>query len=210
MSDPVTALSDTLLNLPLAGAVPGVSLGRVGSSAVESDEDLMAAAQRGDEDALSALITRYRKPLYGFLWRRVDGDVDDLFQETWLRVVRSRHRFSPQRRFSTWLFQIANNLCRDRARRRAAERRRREGFGQTAPTHTGPPSGARIDARRLLSQLSDAQREAVVSRYYEGHSEAETAALLGIPRGTVKSRLHAALARLRQELAAEPAAEDVP
>ncbi|NNL86124.1 MAG: sigma-70 family RNA polymerase sigma factor, partial [Myxococcales bacterium] len=162
----MTALFDPLPDLSLSGGTPGYALGRVASCAVESDEDLMAAAQRGDQDALSALITRYRKPLYGFLWRRVDGDVDDLFQETWLRVVRSRHRFSPQRRFSTWLFQIANNLCRDRARRRAAERRRREGFGQTAPTHTRPPSGARVDARKLLSHLSDAQREAVVSRYY--------------------------------------------
>lgn len=210
MIDPAGANSEPLLNLLLGGVAPQGSLRQVASPAVESDEDLMEAAQRGDEDALSALITRYRKPLYGFLWRRLDGDVDDLFQETWLRVVRSRHRFSPQRRFSTWLFQIANNLCRDRARRRAAEYRRRENFGQTAPKHAIPPSGAGLDARKLLSRLSDAHREALVSRYYQGHSEAETAKLLGIPRGTVKSRLHAALARLREELSAESSAEETP
>ncbi len=171
--------------------------------AAESDEALMRAAQRGDDRALSDLIARYRKPLYGFLWRRVDGDVDDLFQETWLRVVRSRHLFHPERRFSTWLFQIANNLCRDRARRQAAEGRRREHVAQTSAAHAAPESGARLDARALLARLGDAHREVVISRYYQGHTEAETAELLGIPRGTVKSRLHAAMGRLREALDSE-------
>ena len=81
----------------------------------------MVRVQAGDEGALAALMDRYKGPLYGFLNRRVgDAAADDLFQESWLRVVRARDRFDPRRRFSTWIFQIANNLCRDRGRRRAA------------------------------------------------------------------------------------------
>ena len=89
----------------------------------------MERVQGGDDRALSERLERYRAPLFGFLARRL-GDAasaEDLFQETWLRVVRARARFDPQRRFSTWLFQIANNLCRDRFRRSGTERRARPG-----------------------------------------------------------------------------------
>ena len=83
----------------------------------------MVRVQAGEEGALVALMDRYKGPLYGFLSRRVeDSIVDDLFQESWLRVVRARDRFDPRRRFSTWIFQIANNLCRDRGRRRLGRR----------------------------------------------------------------------------------------
>ena len=73
--------------------------------AVATDEDLMVRVQAGDDAALGVLIERWRGPLYGFLHRRVEASAtDDLFQDTWLRVVRSRQRFDPSRRFSTWLF----------------------------------------------------------------------------------------------------------
>ena len=167
-----------------------------------SDEALMAAAQAGDDGALARLIARYRRPLYGFLWRRTSHDVDDLFQETWLRVVRSIQRFDTDRRFSTWLFQIANNLCRDRGRRLAADLRKREAFSHTdrAAKATAAASTDALDAAGLLAALSDLQREVVVLRYYQQRSEAETAEILGIPKGTVKSRLHAAIASMRREV----------
>jgi len=170
------------------------------------DEELMAAAQAGDDGALTKLIARYRRPLYGFLWRRANHDVDDLFQETWLRVVRSIHRFDTDRRFSTWLFQIANNLCRDRGRRGAADRRKREAFSHTEKAgkdHAGASADA-LDATTLLTVLSDLQREVVVLRYYQQRSEAETAEILDIPKGTVKSRLHAAITAMRREVSSAP------
>ncbi len=85
----------------------------------------MERVQRGELRAFELLFDRFRGRLFGFLVRRCgDGSVaEDLLQETWLRVVRSRDRFDPRRRFSTWLFQIANNLCRDRVRRLEVERR---------------------------------------------------------------------------------------
>src|SRR5262245_13262975 len=94
----------------------------------------MVRVQAGDSEALAALIERYRGPLYAFLWRRAGDGADDLFQESWIRVSRARDRFDRSRRFSTWLFQIANNLCRDRWRRLDARRRAFDALREEAQT----------------------------------------------------------------------------
>jgi RNA polymerase sigma-70 factor, ECF subfamily len=176
---------------------------------VGSDEDLMVRVQAGDPQALAALIDRWRGPLYAFLWRRAGDGADDLFQESWIRVSRARDRFDRSRRFSTWLFQIANNLCRDRWRRLDARRRALDawkteldvsGAGRSAPT-------ALPDARlaRVLDRLPERQREVLVLRYWQDQSEADVAEILGVPRGTVKSRLHAAVRAARALLEEEEA-----
>ncbi|MGI9431832.1 MAG: RNA polymerase sigma factor [Myxococcota bacterium] len=178
---------------------------------MESDEDLMVRLQAGDEAALESLIGRWRAPLYGFLHRRIDSSaVDDLFQETWLRVVRARARFDPNRRFSTWMFQIANNLCRDRYRRTGTIDRGQaaltEELGATGRGHT-PSAASQVDARldveRGLAALPDRLREILVLRHQRGMGEAEIAEALDIPRGTVKSRVHAAMRALRAVLVPE-------
>lgn len=150
----------------------------------------------GHEPALHELLRRYERSLAGFLYRhRAGEDVDDLFQETWLRIVRNAHRFDPGKRFTTWMYRIALNLCRDRARRRGSE----HALPLVAePTTNGPERrvAAGLDARRLLAMLPEAQREVLILRHYHDMSEEETAAIVGIPVGTVKSRLHLALKRL--------------
>jgi RNA polymerase sigma-70 factor (ECF subfamily) len=165
----------------------------------------MQRVQRGEVPALDALFERYRPRLFAFLARRC-GDAaaaEDLLQETWLRLVRSRARYDPRRRFSTWLFQIANNLCRDRARRAAAEARRGEAVQVLSRLASAarPESGAdqALELRRRLERLPDRLREVLVLRYYHGLQEAEIAAIAGIARGTVKSRLHQALRALREQ-----------
>ena len=86
-----------------------------------TDEALVGQVARGDEQALAELLRRWERPLAHFLHRRTGGrDVEDLYQEVWLRVVRAAERFDGERRFSTWLFQIALNLSRDWQRRRPA------------------------------------------------------------------------------------------
>jgi len=171
---------------------------------MESDEDSMARLAAGDESALGPLLERWRAPLYGFLARRVgEADADDLFQETWLRVVRHRDRFDPGRRFSTWLFQIANNLCRDRGRRREVRdryrhARRAEALADPARTQA-PPLDRTLDVRRRVAALPDRLREVLVLRYYRDLPEKEIARVVGIPPGTVKSRLHAAVKALRAQ-----------
>lgn len=161
----------------------------------------MIAVQAGDETALAALMDRYKGPLYGFLNRRVgDTAADDLFQESWLRVVRARERFDPRRRFSTWLFQIANNLCRDRGRRRAVEVRHLEAITrERASAPVDPVVESRLDMRQRLESLPERLREVLILRYYQQLPERDIAEILKIPRGTVKSRMHAALAALRSQ-----------
>lgn len=161
----------------------------------------MHAVATGESTALRELCRRYKRPLYGFLHRAADGrEVDDLYQETWLRVVRSARAFDPARRFSTWLFQIALNLCRDLRRRRipvptcdddldAAQLR-------VGAARAGDARDATLDVGRLLAALPEAQREVVLLRVLLDVSEEQAAAILGCPRGTVKSRLHHALSRL--------------
>jgi RNA polymerase sigma-70 factor (ECF subfamily) len=168
----------------------------------------MARVQRGDEPALNELLERWRPRLFGFLVRRV-GDVaaEDLFQETWLRVVRSRDRYDPKRRFSTWLFQIANNLCRDRGRRRKVEEGYKETVREQVQHDAGrleaPPLDLRMDVHRRLAALPERLREVLILRYYHQLPEADIAEVVGIPRGTVKSRLHSAVRTLRGQMADE-------
>ena len=168
----------------------------------------MVQVQAGDEAALAELMGRYRGPLFGFLHRRSDGAAaDDLFQEAWIRVVRAKDRFDPRRRFSTWLFQIANNLCRDRARRRATQRRALDEVArqmEDAPASDPPDPWQADRALRLLDTLPGRLREVLVLRYYHDLGEREIAEILGIPRGTVKSRLHKAIAELRAQAEAQP------
>jgi RNA polymerase sigma-70 factor (ECF subfamily) len=175
---------------------------------VGSDEDLMVRVQAGDSHALAALIDRWRGPLYAFLWRRAGDGADDLFQESWIRVARARDRFDTSRRFSTWLFQIANNLCRDRWRRLDARRRALDSFREelraTGDEASAPQLPADSDLVRRLERLPERLREVLVLRYYQDLGEAEVAEVLGIPRGTVKSRLHAAVRAARELLAEEP------
>ncbi len=163
---------------------------------------LIAEVARGGEAALEELLQRYQRPLSAFLWRQTGGrDVEDLYQETWLRVVRHAARFDPERRFSTWLFQIGVNLCRDWHRRRPLE----PAEITVEPGHAGESvrTEAGIDAERLLASLSVEHREVVVLRYYHDLSENDVSRILEIPKGTVKSRMHNALKKLSALVAAE-------
>src|SRR3989304_10615990 len=119
-----------------------------------TDEELVGRLADGDEAALAELLRRYQRPLSHFLHRHLGGrDVEDLYQETWLRVFRHAARFDPAKRFSTWLFQIAINLCRDWHRRPrpdpvpqlpetgdAGELRRVEAGVDAAPPPAPPPA----------------------------------------------------------------------
>ena len=161
---------------------------------MQTDEALAARLADGNDAALRELLRRYERRLATFLHRQTGGrDVEDLYQETWLRVVRHADRFDAERRFSTWLFQIAVNLCRDWHRRPPPDPRP----PGDEPAGTGlERSEAALDAAQLLAQLPAEQREVVVLRYYQDLSEDDVARILEIPKGTVKSRMHQAIARM--------------
>jgi RNA polymerase sigma-70 factor (ECF subfamily) len=166
-----------------------------------SDEDLVGRVADGDERALGELLARWDRPLHAFIARFTGGrEVEDLRQEVWMRVLKAAARFDRSRRFSTWLFQIALNLCRDWGRRNppqidAAPAARALETGDPA-SDGGATAEAGLDARRLLDLLPEAQRSAIILRYYHDLSESEMAEVMGCPRGTVKSRLHQAVQRL--------------
>lgn len=168
------------------------------------DEDLVDRLAKGEESALAELLKRYERPLASFLYRHTGGrDVEDLYQETWIRVARSAGRFDTGRRFSTWLFQIALNLVRDWHRRPPPEAREGRESGGDSPELARVEAG--LDARRLLAELPEAQREVVILRFYHDLGEEQMAEILDCPKGTVKSRLHHALAKLGQMVQGEEA-----
>jgi RNA polymerase sigma-70 factor (ECF subfamily) len=164
----------------------------------------------GNEKAARTLLERYRRPLLGMLLRlsRDAAEAEDLFQETFLRVLRSSRHFDPSRRFRPWLFAIAINLARDRARRMARPTTPRISENGDLPEPAGrePLSGSEnerircTDLQTALGELPESSRAVVLLRYFEGMDEVEIAAAVGIPRGTVKSRLHRAVRTLRDRL----------
>jgi RNA polymerase sigma-70 factor (ECF subfamily) len=166
-----------------------------------SDEELAVRVAAGDEFALAELVRRYGDGIRRFVDRQTGGrDVDDLGQDTWLRVVRSADRFDRNRKFSTWLFQICINLCRDWHRRQNVRR--------VADIDPDTLEGASIrttpiDVASALASIPVEQREVIVLRYYYDMSEQDMADSTGVPRGTVKSRLHAGLKALSRLLGEE-------
>ncbi|MBE7467022.1 MAG: sigma-70 family RNA polymerase sigma factor [Planctomycetes bacterium] len=190
-------------------------LGRAAAPPAEaerSDEELFLLVRDGDRDALGGLIRRHEQTLFGLLVHLTRGDAsraDDLFQETFLRAVRSAHTFDPSRSFRTWLTAIAVNLVRDEARRKKVQnevalqaREDEGGVRQLEAEEAGPEARAEANdeaarVRASLYQLTQKEREVVLLHFFEGQTLAEAATTLAIPVGTVKSRLHGALTRLK-------------
>lgn len=161
----------------------------------------MGSIANGDAEAVRPLIERYKKPLAAVLQRALGGspDVDDVFQETWIRVVRSAHRYDPEQRFSAWLFAIAWNLVKDRWRRRE-QHADVDLAAMASPAHSPEEQALRADRaerlRAVVGQLPERLAQAILLRYFEELSEKDVAERLGIPVGTVKSRLHHGLKKL--------------
>lgn len=181
---------------------------RTGAEAA-ADEDLARRLFEGDDRAAKALLERYRRPLFGLLYRLTGNaaDAEELFQETFLRALRAGTRFDGSRRLKPWLYTIATNLARDRASRMRHKANPELRANEDLPGADGADHEVqwiqRADVARALAELPEAQRETVVLYYFEGLSEPELAEALGIPRGTVKSRLHHALRKMRDILRGE-------
>ena len=176
-----------------------------------SDEALVALVARGDEDALGELYDRVGRIAYGLAMRvlRDDRLAEDAVQEGFLAVWRSAAGFRAERaKASTWILTLVHRRAVDLVRRE--ERRRVEPLTEEAAANEGAAAEATDEAAWLrferervqaaLSQLPDVQREALELAYYGGYSQSELAERLGVPLGTIKSRMFAGLARLRELL----------
>lgn len=180
-----------------------------------SDEALVALVARGEEKALATLYDRVGRIAYGLALRvlRDERLAEDAVQEGFLAAWRTAAAFRPERaKASTWILTLVHRRAVDLVRRE--ERRRADPLPEDAGrTDPEPPADEaawlRFERERVqaaLRQLPDAQREAVELAYYGGFSQSELAERLGVPLGTIKSRMFAGLARLR-ELLDEPAQE---
>jgi RNA polymerase sigma-70 factor (ECF subfamily) len=156
----------------------------------------------GDPAALAAVVSRFQHRLYRYFIRLVrdPATADDLFQQTWLQVVRQIHRYDPARSFDTWLFAIAHNTAIDLLRRRTGECL--EDYPASAPDAldtllAGERAQHLADAMETLPAL---YREVLTLRFEEGMKLEEIAAVTHAPLSTVKSRVQRGLETLRRNL----------
>jgi RNA polymerase sigma-70 factor (ECF subfamily) len=165
---------------------------------------------------MAELVAAVEQPLMAFILRYV-GDrhtAEDVFQDTFVRVMEHIGSFRPQARLSTWIFAIARNLCMDHLRGRRRRREVAEDAAAVVPfpgTAPGEDAG-RTEARRLVHEairsLSPAKREALILRFFSGKSYEEIAAIVRAPVGTVKFRVHDALRDLARRMREVPEGEE--
>jgi RNA polymerase sigma-70 factor (ECF subfamily) len=162
--------------------------------------------KRRDRTALAALVKQHGQALTRIAYLQL-GDrhaAEDAVQETFLAAWDAARRMRGDAAPRTWLIGILLNRCRKHRRTLSRRRRREQAAACRVPTHQEDASVEQDEVldslRNALTQLDDAQRDIIVLRHLQGLSVAETARLLRIPDGTVKSRCHTALSKLRQML----------
>lgn len=179
-----------------------------------TDEELVARSIRGDSESFNELILRWERPIYSLAYRTIgrEEDARDVCQETFLRAFRALPGFKGEAKFSSWLYRIALNLCRDWIRR---ERRTPlvavpEGVDiqDLAAERHQTPSVEDLAARAELSRevaaamelLPTEQRTAIILKEYHGLTFQEIADLMNCPLSTAKTRLYQGLTFLRRKL----------
>jgi RNA polymerase sigma-70 factor (ECF subfamily) len=201
------------------------------SLASYSDEDLMQRLRQGQTEVFGTLVRRYERELYGYL-RRYLGDeslAEDVFQNTFLQVHLKCKQYEVGRPVRPWLYTIATNQAIDALRRnqrhmnlRLEEPHSPQSNGETTellhlvecrmdgPLETLTAGERREQIRASVEALPELLRQVLILAYYQGMKYREIAEILDIPVGTVKSRLHAALAKLQESWASLPSLNQVP
>jgi len=180
-----------------------------------TDEELVARSVAGDTDSFNQLIIRWERPIYALAYRQIgrEDEARDVCQEAFLRAFRALPGFKGQAKFSSWLYRITLNLCRDwmRRQRRAPFVQVPEGVdvSDLAAAAAGPSESiedviGRKDLGRHVAKamqtLPDEQRSTILLKEYHGLTFQEIAELQGCPLSTVKTRLYQGLTVLRREL----------
>ncbi|GAC1448520.1 MAG: RNA polymerase sigma factor RpoE [Isosphaeraceae bacterium] len=184
-------------------------------SACTDDQSLIDACRAGKTEAYGVLVRRYQDRLFATVLRLTDcaEDAQDLLQETFLRAYEKLGGFQGESAFFTWIYRIAVNLALSHRRRRRPAARLRDDTGggggqsdQIVDARECDPSLAleRLERERLiqdaLNSLASDHRAVVVLKEFDGLRYEEIALILGIPTGTVRSRLHRARLELRERL----------
>lgn len=199
----------------ITSMVGTTALSLEGLVAVDAD---VVRLRRGDLDALSGLITRYQNRLYRYLLRMVrqPAEAEDLFQQTWLRVVEKIRSFDASRNFDAWLFTLARNLALDHLRRirpqsldePLADSGDSASLVDRIPHQDHTPFDHALAAERrteiseAMAALPITYREVLTLRFEEGMKIEEIAQVTAVPLSTAKSRLRRSLEQLRYALEA--------
>ena len=179
-----------------------------------TDEELVARSRGGDLDSFNQLVLRWERPIYALAYRVIgrEEDARDVAQETFLRAFRALGGFKGQAKFSSWLYRITLNLCRDwmRRERRTPVSQAPEGIDIIELAGEGEPSESIEDVvsrkqlgravEKAMALLPDDQRTAIILKEYHGMTFQEIADLQGCPLSTVKTRLYQGLSVLRKQL----------
>jgi RNA polymerase sigma-70 factor (ECF subfamily) len=167
------------------------------------DAELVRALNRGEGDAFDALYFRYRDWVLRVAFRSTGSREDalDVLQETFLYVARKFPGFRLRARFTTFLYPVVTHLATRARRKRARERPADEAVAATAPAIASHEASvdARADLAVVLESLSPEHRDVLLLRHADGMALEAIAETLAIPLGTVKSRLHVAVARVRAD-----------
>lgn len=179
-----------------------------------TDEELVARAKGGDADSFNQLILRWERPIYALAYRVIgrEEEARDVCQDTFLRAFRALPGFKGEAQFSSWVYRIAMNLCRDwmRKQRRAPTMQMPEGVDPIEmASERGPVESIEtlVERRELggvvaeaMKLLPEDQRMAIILKEYHGMTFQEIADLQGCPLSTVKTRLYQGLSVLRRNL----------
>ncbi|MBI3829245.1 MAG: sigma-70 family RNA polymerase sigma factor [Planctomycetes bacterium] len=189
-----------------------------------SDEDLMRLCQDGDEAAFEVLFQRYEGPALSFIYRMI-GDrnrTEALGQEAFLRIFKDAKSYQYPRSFSTWFYTIVRNLCKNELRWRSrhptvsieesvgGSRGRNDSdsvhIGDNLRSETTDPLELMVSTEltgkldEALKELPELERDILILKCFQGLKYREIADVVGVPVGTVRSRIHAALERLRKSV----------
>lgn len=185
-----------------------------------SDAAVVALAQTGAEPAYREILTRYERPVFSLIFRMVRDreTAEDLAQETFIKVLNNLDRYSPEFKFSSWLFKIANNLTIDHLRRRRVDTISIEGAPDAVTVESARATSIAVvsqdqspleelESRELgtaieaaIANLRPEYRSCILLRHVEDRSYEEIAEIVKLPLGTVKTYIHRARHELRTAL----------
>jgi RNA polymerase sigma-70 factor (ECF subfamily) len=172
-----------------------------------SDAELMKQICNADKDAFNEIYTRYSRRLLYYFYRMLGNSretAQDFLQDLFYKLIDKPHLYNPEQRFSTWIFSIAHNMCKNEYRRRTVRHRTcstENILMYQACDDDFPDMGAMVNLiYDELDNLGESHKIAFILRYREGFRVREISEVLNLPEGTVKSRLHYARQMIADKL----------
>ncbi len=179
-----------------------------------SDEILISRFQQGDNYAFDLLVKRYKEPLLNFVYRFLGekNEAEDIVQETFLRLFKNKHYYKEIAKFSTWIYTIASNLAKTELRKRKRRNLYSISYYMSTEKDYDIPdyeTNPEIDVnsvitdqiiQKAINKLSPKFKQVIILRDIQGFSYEEIAEIVGIPLGTVKSRVNRARLKLQEDL----------